>query len=173
MWTPGRTCFVVLGDCQKIISRPRARVITNCERFSRARSTTRSMAALRRVQGRTGSRTTNFGVIRPAGGSVAVELGGSWPGVLGLSTLVIVKPAGPSGIRTRGECGILLWIERDRQIVRHLHKMADVWEEIHGPECLSDYEPSCSPDGARCWCSLALWRPDARAAIAGCRPGCR
>ena len=71
-------------------------------------------------------RDDNFGVIRPAGGSVAVELGGSWPGVLGLSTLVIVKPAGPSGIRTRGECGILLWIERDRQIVRHLPTMADV-----------------------------------------------
>lgn len=36
--TLGRAVFEVLGDCQKIISRPRARVITNCERLSRGAS---------------------------------------------------------------------------------------------------------------------------------------
>ena len=45
--TLGRGVFEVLGDCQKIISRPRARVITNCERLSRARATTMSIAAPR------------------------------------------------------------------------------------------------------------------------------
>jgi len=35
--TCGRACFAVRADCQKIISRPRARVRTNCDRFSRAR----------------------------------------------------------------------------------------------------------------------------------------
>jgi Lysyl oxidase len=34
-----------------------------------------------------------------------------------------------------GECGILLRIERDQQIVRHLPTMADIREEMHGREC--------------------------------------
>ena len=48
--TAGRACLVVLGDCQKIISRPRAWVITSWDLFSRARSSTRSMAGPRRLQ---------------------------------------------------------------------------------------------------------------------------
>ena len=45
--TLGRACLRVRADCQKIMSRPRARVKTNWERFSRPRSSTRSMAAPR------------------------------------------------------------------------------------------------------------------------------
>lgn len=56
--TPGRACFVVRGDCQKTTSRPRARVSTSWERFSLARSSTRSIAGPRRVQDRTAWRSS-------------------------------------------------------------------------------------------------------------------
>ncbi|MEI2699988.1 MAG: hypothetical protein V9E94_17230 [Microthrixaceae bacterium] len=36
--TAGLACFAVRALCQKITSRPRARVKTNCDRFSRPRS---------------------------------------------------------------------------------------------------------------------------------------
>jgi hypothetical protein len=45
--TPGRACLAVRALCQKITSRPRARANTNCERCSRDRSSTRSIAAPR------------------------------------------------------------------------------------------------------------------------------
>jgi hypothetical protein len=65
----------------------------------------------------------NLGVIRPAGSSVTVELRGSWPGVLGLENNAGRTERDPDEV---GECGILLRIERDQQIVRHLPTMADV-----------------------------------------------
>ena len=43
--TFGRACLAVRGPCQKITSRPRARVNTNIDRASRPRSSTRSIAA--------------------------------------------------------------------------------------------------------------------------------
>jgi polyphosphate kinase len=64
--TPGRAALAVRGDCQKITSRPRVRVNTSWERCSRARSSTRSMAAPRRRQERTGTCSSTSAL---AGGS--------------------------------------------------------------------------------------------------------
>ena len=55
--TRGRACFAVRELCQKMTWRPRTRVITNCDRFSRPRSSTRSMAAPRRTQVRVATRS--------------------------------------------------------------------------------------------------------------------
>jgi hypothetical protein len=55
----GRALRVVRADCQKMPSRPPLRrVKTSWERFSRARSNTRSMATPRRTQERTGTSST-------------------------------------------------------------------------------------------------------------------
>src|SRR5215207_11000748 len=59
--TPGRDLAVAFGDCQKITSRPRAVVNTNWARFSRGRSSTRSMATPRRRQDRTGTSSRIWG----------------------------------------------------------------------------------------------------------------
>ena len=56
-----RTDLAVVGRTPRMTSRPRALVNTNCERFSRARSSTRSTAAPRRRQSRTGNRSTISG----------------------------------------------------------------------------------------------------------------
>jgi hypothetical protein len=56
----------VRGDCQKITSRPRVLVNTSWERCSRVRSSTRSMAAPRRRQERTGTCSSTSAL---AGGS--------------------------------------------------------------------------------------------------------
>ena len=57
---PGRVLWAVFAVCQKIPSRPPFSVeITNCERFSRYRSSTRSMATPRRVHERTGVSSTS------------------------------------------------------------------------------------------------------------------
>ena len=56
--TFGRACLRVRGDCQNTMSRPRAVVKTSCERFSRARSATTSIAAPRRTHDRNGTRST-------------------------------------------------------------------------------------------------------------------
>jgi len=56
--TFGRACLRVRGDCQNTASRPGAVVNTSSERFSRARSRIRSIAAPRRTQERTGTRST-------------------------------------------------------------------------------------------------------------------
>ena len=61
MRTFGRACLRVRGDCQNTTSRPRAVVNTICERFSRARSRTTSMAAPRRTHDRTAARSTISG----------------------------------------------------------------------------------------------------------------
>lgn len=63
--TFGRTCCRVRGDCQKTASRPRAVVNTNCEPFSRPRSRIRSIAAPRRMQERSGARSTLSGSVGP------------------------------------------------------------------------------------------------------------
>ena len=58
----GRACFDVLAVCQKTAFLPlRMRVYTTCERFSRLRSRTRSMAAPRRSHDRTGARSSTSG----------------------------------------------------------------------------------------------------------------
>jgi hypothetical protein len=61
-WAPGtrgRACLAVREVCQKIACRsPRTAVITNWLRASRPRSSTRSMAAPRRTQDLTGTRST-------------------------------------------------------------------------------------------------------------------
>ena len=46
------------ADCQNTTSRPRAFVNTNCDLFSRARSSTRSMATPRRTHDKTDTRST-------------------------------------------------------------------------------------------------------------------
>lgn len=56
--TLGRACLLVRADCQNTMSRPYAVVNTNCERFSRARSSTGSTATPRRTHDRTGTRST-------------------------------------------------------------------------------------------------------------------
>src|SRR5687767_11177199 len=56
---PGRDFRVVLAVCQKIPSRPPFKVVTtNCERLSRERSRTRSIATPRRTHERTGIAST-------------------------------------------------------------------------------------------------------------------
>ncbi|CKP09604.1 Uncharacterised protein [Mycobacterium tuberculosis] len=59
--TPGRDCLRVLGLCQNTTWRPRAMVCTSCDRFSRARAATTSMAAPRRLQLRSSTRSTTTG----------------------------------------------------------------------------------------------------------------
>jgi hypothetical protein len=61
MRTFGRACLRVRGDCQNTTSRSRAVVNTIWERFSRLRSSTRSIAAPRRLQDRSGTRSTISG----------------------------------------------------------------------------------------------------------------
>ena len=59
--TFGRACLRVRGDCQNTTSRPRALVNTSWDRFSRPRSSTRSMAAPRRAHDRSGTCSTMSG----------------------------------------------------------------------------------------------------------------
>jgi hypothetical protein len=59
--TFGRACRVVRALCQQMTSRPRALAKTNCDRFSRERSSTRSMAAPRRTHERMATRSTMSG----------------------------------------------------------------------------------------------------------------
>ena len=82
--TAGRACLVVRGDCQKIISRPRAWAMTNCDRFSLALVSTRSIAGPRRTTGPHREPFDDLGVRRPALGAVAVDLLLPRPGLLGL-----------------------------------------------------------------------------------------
>ena len=62
---PGLVLRVVRADCQKMASRPPCnRVNTSCDRFSRLRSSTRSIATPRRTQDRTATssmRTDSLG----------------------------------------------------------------------------------------------------------------
>ena len=55
--TRGRACLAVRADCQKMTSRPRAWVNTNCDRCSRLRSSTRSPRSLERRPTEPGERT--------------------------------------------------------------------------------------------------------------------
>ena len=95
--TLGRACFVVRALCQKITSRPRAWVNTNCERFSRRGRARGRSAAPRRTQDRTGTRSTMSGVLGPP---VA-----RWQYTLAVrgqaSRTFSTTPFGPSGSRTR------------------------------------------------------------------------
>jgi hypothetical protein len=96
--TSGRACLRVRGDCQNTISRPRDRVNTTWERCSRPRSATTSIAAPRRVQARSGTRSTTSG----SSGHSPTGTGWQYSAVvLGQVPLVRNTSPLPSGSRRR------------------------------------------------------------------------
>lgn len=111
----GRAALAMRADCQKIISRPRARVMTNWLRASRVRLATMSIAAPRRASARHGRQrhlVDDLGVLGPGCVvAVAVDLRDARPRLAGAQD----DPRAEGDEDEIGQARGLVWVAGDEE----------------------------------------------------------